>query len=125
MPDSLPTTSQPRSRVAVRRQPRDQRVRRFKRQLLEVAPHLNDPKFGPLLHSFARISLLSLDSYEYLRANGLVGSDGELRSSVDVVQRLATSSLRLATALGLTPLALGKLKSPDPNEVGKLLSDGE
>lgn len=125
MSDNLPIATQPRSRVAIRRQPRDQRVRRFKRQLLEVAPHLNDPKFGPLLHSFARISLLSLDSYEYLRANGLVGSDGELRHSVDVAQRLATTSLRLATALGLTPLALVKLKPGDPDDLAAALASGK
>lgn len=107
MTDQL-TAAQPRSRAVTRQ--RDQRVRRFRRQLLAVAPHLNDPKFGPLLHSFARISILGLDSYDYLRLKGIVGADGELRSSVDVVQRLVNAQLKLANALGLTPLALGKLK---------------
>lgn len=89
---------------------RDQRVRRFRRQLLEVAPHLDDPKFAPLLHSFARISLLALDAYDFLRIKGIVGEDGELRPSVDVVQRVVNSQLKLASALGLTPVALSKLK---------------
>ena len=121
MPDSLPTTSQPRSRVALRRQ-RDQRIRRFRRQLLAVAPHLNDPKFGPLLHSFARISILGLDACDYLRLGGIVGDDGELRSSVDVVQRLVNSQLKLANALGLTPFALAKLKPTPPDDLAAALA---
>jgi hypothetical protein len=125
MLDSLPITPQPRGRVALRRQPRDQRVRRFKRQLLQVAPHLDDAKFGPLLHSFARISLLGLDAYEHLRLSGIVGRDGELRPSVDVIQRLITSQLRLANALGLSPLALGKLKGALPDDLAAALASGK
>jgi hypothetical protein len=125
MSDGLAIVIQSTKRFAARRLPRDQRVRRFKRQLLAVAPHLDDPKFGPLIQSFARISILGLDAYEVLRQRGIVGDDGNFRPGLDVIQRLITSQLRLANALGLSPLALSKLKSPDTNEVGKLLSNGE
>ena len=46
--------------------------------MLTVAPHLNDAKFQPLVNSFARITLLGLDSYEFLRERGLVGEKGQL-----------------------------------------------
>ena len=64
--------------------------------MLTVAPHLNDAKFQPLVNSFARITLLGLDSYEFLRERGLVGENRELRSSVDAVQRLIGVQLKLA-----------------------------
>jgi hypothetical protein len=50
--------------------------------------------------------LLELDAYELLREHGLVGTDGELRSSVTVVLQLASTQLKLANALGLSPAPL-------------------
>jgi hypothetical protein len=119
MSDDLIT---PHPSRAARRRPRDERVRRFKRELLKVAPHLNDPIYGPLLHSFARISILSLDAYEYLRQHGLIGDDGELRRSVHTAQLLVHSQLKLATALGLAPLALAKLKTAPTDDLASALA---
>jgi hypothetical protein len=118
---------------ARKRRTRDQRVRRFRGDLVKVDPRLNQRKFAPLLSSFARISILALDSYEFLREQGLVGESGELRSSVTVVSQLIAGQLRLATALGLTPAALGKLKGESPDDlasamarhVGGAVTDGE
>jgi hypothetical protein len=113
MSDDLITSHPSR---AARRRPRDERARRFKRDLIKVAPHLDDPMYGPLIHSFARISILTLDACDYLRLNGIVGADGELRPSCDVVQRLINSQLRLANALGLSPAArqaLAKVRGDD------------
>jgi hypothetical protein len=96
------------SRRAITRK-RDQRLRRFKRQLLAVAEHLREDEYAPLIQSFGRISLLVIDGYEVLRAGGLLNKDGELRSSVDTFQRLVGQQLKLARELGLTPSAIGKL----------------
>jgi len=69
-----------------------------------------------------------LDAYEFLRERGLVGEDGELRKSVDTVQRLITAQLKLANALGLAPAALGKLRHERPIDLAAAFSeqaDGE
>jgi hypothetical protein len=121
MSDSLPIATPPRTRVAKKR-PRDERVRRFKRQLLQVAPHLNNPALGPLVQIFVQSALLSLDSYEFLRTHGLVGADGELRHSVHTVQLLFNTQLKLAAQLGLTPLALQALKAAPPDDLAALAS---
>ncbi|MGO9062438.1 MAG: hypothetical protein ACLQU2_34510 [Candidatus Binataceae bacterium] len=102
---------------------RDHRARRFRSQLLKVAPHLADSKFNPLIHSFARVSLLALDSYEFLRENGLVGENGELRASVDTLQRLSSTQLKLATALNLTPAALGKMRNAKPADLAAAFAE--
>jgi hypothetical protein len=87
-----------------RRQVRDKRVKRFRCDLLRVSPQLDDPKYRPVVESFARISLLALDSYEFLRARGLVGKDGELRgATIATVRQLVDSQLKMAQALGLVP----------------------
>src|ERR1700736_3400411 len=104
MPEDTTLPAKPTSRAAVARK-RDQRLRRFRRQLLAVAPNLDDPRFAPLVAAFGRAVILSGDAYEFLRERGLVNQDGELRSSVDVVQRLFTTQLKLARELGLTPAA--------------------
>ncbi len=104
---------------------RDQRVRRACRQILVVAPHLDDPKYRPLIQSFARISLLSVDGFEHLRERGLVGENGELRSSVDVFQRLVNTQMKLAEKLGLTPSALGKLSKEKPVDLAAAMSAHE
>jgi hypothetical protein len=68
---------------------RDEQQRRFCRRLRTLAPHLDDPAFAPLIQSYAKVSLLLARGYESIRAGEIVGTDGELRASVDVVRRLA------------------------------------
>jgi hypothetical protein len=112
MSETLP--AQPSRRV-VRRQ-KDQRLRRIVRRARTLAPHLDNPAFGPVLQSFGRVSLLLADSYETLRGAELLNADGELRSSIDTIRKLADTQLKLAEKLGLTPLtlrALGREKSVD------------
>ena len=103
-------------------------MRRIVRRARALAPHLDNAAFGPLLQSFGRISLLLADAYEEIRSEDLVASDGELRSSIDVVRRLADTQLKLAEKLGMTPStlrALGREKSVT-DLVGALAeADGE
>ncbi|MBF6570423.1 MAG: hypothetical protein IVW54_16275 [Candidatus Binataceae bacterium] len=119
-----PSTRHPISRYSLSRK-RDQRLRRFRRQLLAVAPHLDDPKFAPLLNSFGRISLLALDGYETLREGGLLNEDGELRSSVDTFQRLVGQQLKLGRELGLTPTALNKIRNEKPVDLAGAFAEGD
>lgn len=84
---------------------------------MAVAPHLDDAKFQPLVNSFARITLLSVDAYEYLRKVGLTNDAGELGSSVDTIQRLIGTQLKLANSLGLSPAVLGKIRNEKPADL--------
>jgi hypothetical protein len=106
----------------ITRPKRDQRVRRVRRQLLVDAPHLDDAKVDLLVASFARVTLLSGDSYEYLRKVGLVNEAGELRSSVDTVSRLIALQLKLARELGLSPATLGKFRNEKPADLAAALA---
>jgi hypothetical protein len=126
MPETPTLEIAPNNRHAGRRRPRDQRVKRFRRQMIIVAPHLDDPKYAPLIASFARISILALDSYEFLRERGLTNESGELRSSVEVVSRLFSNQLKLATALGLSPATVGRFRNEKPADlVGALAEHDE
>jgi len=90
-----------------------------------IASHLDEAKFAPLLDSFARVTLLAHDAFDFLRENGIVGENGELRSSVDTLQRLVGQQLKLATALGLSPAAMGKLRNEKPTDLAAALAQAE
>ncbi len=107
------------------RRKRDQRVRRFRRELLRVVPELAEARFGPLTQTFARLSILAIEAFDHLRASGLLDESGELRSSVETFQRLANAQLKFATALGLSPAALGKFKREKPVDLAAALADAE
>jgi hypothetical protein len=102
-------TGEPVRLTSIAARKRDHRVRLFRRRLIRAAPNIDDQKFGPVILSFCRISILSMDSYEFLRKRGLVNADGELRASVDVYRKLVDTQLRMAERLGLTPAALRTL----------------
>jgi len=85
---------------------RDERMRRIIRRARSLASHLDDPIFTPVLQSFARVSLLLGDCYEKLRDGNLIGDNGELRPSIDIIRKLAETQARLARELGLTPATL-------------------
>lgn len=112
-----------KSSPARRKKKRDDQVARLVRRVRKFSPALDDPRYGPLLASFARISLLALDSYEFLRTNGIGGENGEIRSSVETVNRLIGGQLKLATALGLTPASLAKVRNEKPADLAALLAD--
>lgn len=114
----------PISRSAVRRQ-RDQRLRRIVRQCRTLAPHLDNRAFGPVLQSFARISILLADSYEKLRGAELLGEDGELRPSIDTIRKLVDSQAKLAEKLGLTPATLRSLGREKPVDLVGQLAEGD
>jgi hypothetical protein len=119
MSETLPSPAPPRRGVRAKR---DQRVRRACRQVTIVAPHLDDPKYRPLVQSFARLSILSIDAFDHLRRVGITNDEGELRASVDSFQRLAMAQLRLAEKLGLTPAALGKLGKSRPVDLAAAMA---
>jgi hypothetical protein len=62
-----------------------------------------------VLQSFGRVSLLLSDGYEKIRGAALLNADGELRSSIDTIGRLAGVQLKLGKELGLTPSTLRAL----------------
>ena len=109
----------------LRTRKRDERVRRACRSIVRVAPHLDDPKFRPLIQAFARTSILNLDAFEHLRHVGIVNANGELRSSVDTFQRLVNTQMKLADKLGLTPSTLGKLDKRRPIDLAAAMSAHE
>ena len=108
-----------------RRKKRDDQVARLVRRVRKFSPSLEDPKYGPLLASFARMSLLALDSYEFIRTNGITGENGELRSSVETVNRLIAGQLKLATALGLSPASLAKVRNEKPVDLAAAFAHSE
>lgn len=111
------------NRPARRRTARDQRSRRVARQIVIQNPHLEEPRYRVLISSFAKQTILVHDAYEFLREKGLVGESGELRSSVETLNRLIGGQLKLATALGLSPSALGKLRNEKPIDLAAAMSD--
>src|SRR5262245_27636750 len=92
-------TGEPVRLTTIGQRKRDHRTRLFRRRLIRAAPNLDDPKFSPIVLSFCRVYLLSMDSFEFLRKRGLVGTNGELRASVDVYRKLVDTQLRLAERL--------------------------
>jgi hypothetical protein len=106
-----------------RRRSRDQRSRRIARQIVMLNLGLDEPRYRVLLASFAKQTVLVHDAYEFLRERGIVNEQGELRSSVEVLNRLIAGQLRLATALGLSPAALGKLRNERPIDLAAALAE--
>jgi hypothetical protein len=122
MTNSVTTTI---SRSAVRRQ-RDQRLRRIVRECRRLAPHLDNRAFGPVLQSFARVSLLLADSYEKIRGAELLDENNELRPSIDTIRRLADTQAKLAEKLGLTPATLRAFGREKPVDlVGALAENND
>jgi hypothetical protein len=99
------------SRVPRKGKPtKDQRIRRVVREARTLAPHLDDRLFTPVLEGFARVSILLKDAYERIRNQELIGPDGELRSSIETVRRLADTQAKLAEKLGMTPSTLKAMR---------------
>ena len=97
----------PAKRPSAQMRTRDQQIRRLVRRLQVEVPHLDDWRFLPLLRSYARLSLLLERSYQVIRdSETLLGEDGEIRSSIDVIRRMSETQSRLAEKLGLTPATL-------------------
>jgi response regulator RpfG family c-di-GMP phosphodiesterase len=83
---------------------RDQKTRYHLRVLLERAPHLNDPRFAPLVRNFLHVSFILERAYQRLANADLISPvTGELRSSVDVLRRLSETHRMLARELKLSP----------------------
>jgi hypothetical protein len=124
----LPTAVPLSSRSLIRRK-RDEQVRRFARRLRQIAPHLNDLRFGPLVSSFARISILLERAYATLKDRDLISPEtDELRTSIDTVSRLIGQQVKLAAALGLSPMTIRSLsreKVADAFDAARGVEDAE
>lgn len=113
------------SRSATRRKV-DQRIKRVRRELLVDAPaHVNPRRFKYAIETGARAIVLTRDAYEFLRERGMTNEDGELRSSVDVVQRLLSTTLKILRELNLTPAAMGKLRNERPIDLVGAMSEND
>ena len=89
-----------------RRDRRDQQIRRIATNLRKAVPHLNRPEFTPMLRAFAMVTLTLERSYAALRDKDPISpTTNELRSSYDVIGRLAAHHAKLAAQLGLSPAA--------------------
>lgn len=85
---------------------RDARIQRFRKGLLEAAPNLDDDKYRPVVESFARLTIMIVDSYEFITKSGIIApKSGELRPSMTVLRQLMDSQLRMAIVFGVTPAA--------------------
>lgn len=105
---------------------RDQQIRRLTRRLQTLAPHLDRPEFLPLLRSYARLSILIERTYGVIRDDdSLMGEDGEIRSSIDTVRRLAETQSRLAEKLGLTPATLRAFSREKTVDLAAVMADKE
>lgn len=80
-------------------------------QILRAAPHLDDPKFRPLLRSFAQITILIEKSYgAVMKFPSLVSeTTGELRGSLQTLGQLISHQRRLLADLGLTPATVAQV----------------
>jgi hypothetical protein len=104
---------------------RDLRDASTARKLLTLAPELDDEKYRPVILSFARVSNVTTDVYKFLRRNGLVGEDGEIRASVSTLTKLLNTQLKFAQALGLTPGAQSRMRGARPTDFAAALTYGD
>jgi len=116
----------PRASRAMAKHKRDQQLRRFVSRLRTIAPHVDRPEFAAVLRGFAMITLMLERSYAALRDHDVISAEtGELRPSIDTVARLVGQQTKLATALGLTPTVLGKLRQPKRVDLAGAIADAE
>jgi hypothetical protein len=119
--DNLPE-SRPQRRTAKR----CERTRRVRRQIrLFGGPHLDSGKLSLMVDALARTTVLGIDAFEYLRTHGLVNSQGELRDSVQKYTALIGLQLKLATALGLTAVSMGKIDKTRRVDLAGAIADAE
>ncbi len=121
---SNPLTIAP-PRPPARRPRRDEQIRRFVRRLRTLAPHLDNPVHLPMLQAFAQVTLTLQKSYAFLKERDVINEDGELRSSVDTVRRLAETQARLAKELGLTPSTLRSLSREKPIDLAAAMAESD
>jgi hypothetical protein len=93
--------------------------------MVKFAPHLDDPRFAPLVRSFGMLTLKIGDASDALRNGPILNSDGELRSSLDVLQRLISAQTKLAKELGLTPMTLRSISREKGVDLAGMLAGGD
>jgi hypothetical protein len=91
---------------------RDGQVRRLVGQMRRLAPYVDDPRFAPLLRTFAEVTLLIERSYAKLRDVDVTEDSGGLRGSLDTFRRLAETQRGLARELGLSPTVAATMAKP-------------
>jgi hypothetical protein len=109
--DTLSAPPRPVSRVMTRIK-RDGQVRRLVGQMRRLAPYVDDPRFAPLLRTFAEVTLLIERSYAKLRDVDVTEDSGGLRGSLDTFRRLAETQRGLARELGLSPTVAATMTKP-------------
>jgi hypothetical protein len=77
-----------------------------------LAPYVDDPRFAPLLRTFAEVTLLIERSYAKLRDVDVTEDSGGLRGSLDTFRRLAETQRGLARELGLSPTVAATMTKP-------------
>ncbi|HEV3112588.1 MAG TPA: hypothetical protein VGY99_19040, partial [Candidatus Binataceae bacterium] len=107
----LSAPPRPVSRVMTRIK-RDGQVRRLVGQMRRLAPYVDDPRFAPLLRTFAEVTLLIERSYAKLKDVDVTADSGELRGSLDTFRRLAETQRGLARELGLSPTVAATMTKP-------------
>jgi len=63
------------------------------------------------------------DASDAMRDTPILNSDGELRSSLDVLQRLISAQTKLAKELGLTPMTLRSIAREKGVDLAGMLAD--
>ncbi len=118
--------------ATMRRRKRDMRVRRICRALRRASGRLDSPLYMPLLRSFAESVVVGEQLYSAITSGGVLREDDSVRPVVEAWRRIIGEQNRLASALGLSPVA-ARLAISDPNNsddvLGRLASakieDGE
>lgn len=97
-----------------RRRKRDMRVRRIVRALRRASGRLDSPLYAPLLRSFAESVVVGEQLYSAITSGGVLRDDDSVRPVVEAWRRIVGEQNRLASALGLSPVA-ARLAVSDPN----------
>ena len=116
-----------------RRRKRDEKIRRISGALRRSAGgKLDSRAFSPLLRVYAQAIVIAEALYDEIKEKVIVGGDKEsIRPAVESFRRYAGEASRLASALGLTPVALRLVPHNGGDILGRLanqtaeVADGE
>jgi hypothetical protein len=104
---TLPERTVPR---ILRRYKRDQRVRRLSRRARKLLPWIEEAD-GPAVKAWAELEVLASLTYDRLRSEGILNSEGEPKTLLESYQRLRKTQLSFEKELGMTPAARMALKA--------------
>jgi hypothetical protein len=101
-----------RPNYAVRK--RDEQIRRLSRKMRQLAPHLDDPRYGPALRAFSMSYLLLERAYRRVKQipDEAIVRDGAVVPAIETVTRMAGKVMGQAASLGLTPSSAASIAKP-------------